>query len=170
MPEPAIPTVKYDFDRSRDFNPHTGEIVRKSIKWTFRAVLLLLLLWGGWFVYGRYFDPAGRIAWKKEIPLATFHLIENRDGKLTFLAGGTVWEVNSADGTAVKRSETPQLNWYQEKGSMWPVGKSAALFGRENKLARFDFSGKLTWEKTFEAEISDLSVGDRAVLVVTVKS
>ena len=170
MPEPAIPTVKYDFDRSRDFNPHTGEIVRKSIKWTFRAVLLLLLLWGGWFVYGRYFDPVGRIAWKKEIPLATFHLIENRDGKLTFLAGGTVWEVNSADGTAVKRSETPQLNWYQEKGSMWPVGKSAALFGRENKLARFDFSGKLTWEKTFEAEISDLSVGDRAVLVVTVKS
>ena len=170
MPEPAIPTVKYDFDRSRDFNPHTGEIVRKSIKWTFRAVLLLLLLWGGWFVYGRYFDPAGRIAWKKEIPLATFHLIENRDGKLTFLAGGTVWEVNSADGTAVKRSETPQLNWYQEKGSMWPVGKSAALFGRENKLARFDFSGKLTWEKTFEAEISDLSVGDRVVLVVTVKS
>ena len=170
MPEPAIPTVKYDFDRSRDFNPHTGEIVRKSIKWTFRAVLLLLLLWGGWFVYGRYFDPAGRIAWKKEIPLATFHLIENRDGKLTFLAGGTVWEVNSADGTAVKRSETPQLNWYQEKGSMWPVGKSAALFGRENKLARFDFSGKLTWEKTFEAEISDLSVGDRAVLVATVKS
>ena len=170
MPEPAIPTVHYDVDRSRDFNPHTGEIVRKSIKWTFRAVLLLLLLWGGWFVYGRYFDPAGRIAWKKEIPLATFHLIENRDGKLTFLAGGTVWEVNSADGTAVKRSETPQLNWYQEKGSMWPVGKSAALFGRENKLARFDFSGKLTWEKTFEAEISDLSVGDRAVLVVTVKS
>ena len=170
MPEPAIPTVKYDFDRSRDFNPNTGEIVRKSIKWTFRAVLLILLLWGGWFLYGRYFDPAGRIAWKKEIPLPTFHLIENRDGKLTFLAGGTIWELNSADGSVEKRSETPQLNWYQEKGAMWPVGKSAALFGRENKLARFDFSGKLTWEKTFEAEISDLSVGDRAVLVVTVKS
>lgn len=170
MPEPDIPTVKYDVDRSRDFNPRTGEIVRKSIKWTFRAVLLLLLLWGGWFVYGRYFDPAGRIAWKKEMPLPTFHLIENRDGKLTFLAGGTVWELNSADGTAEKRSETPQLDWYQEKGSLWPVGKEAALFGRENKLARFDFSGRLTWEKTFEANISDLSVGDRQVLVRTVKS
>lgn len=169
-PEPDIPTVQYDVDRSRDFNPHTGEIVRKSIKWTFRAALLVLLLWGGWFVYGRYFDPAGRIAWKKEMPIPTFHLIENRDGKLTFLAGGTVWQVNSADGTAEKRSETPRLNWYQEKGAMWPVGKSAALFGRENQLARFDFSGKLVWEKSFEADITDVSVGDRAVLVRTVKS
>lgn len=169
-PEPDIPTVQYDVDRSRDFNPRTGEIVRKSIQWTFRAALLLLLLWGGWFVYGRYFDPAGRIAWKKEMPLPTFHLIENRDGRLTFLAGGTVWQVNSADGTAEKRSETPRLNWYQEKGAMWPVGKSATLFGRENQLARFDFSGKLAWEKSFEADITDVSVGDRAVLVRTVKS
>lgn len=53
---------------------------------------------------------------------------------------------------------------------MWPVGKSAALFGRENQLARFDFSGKLVWEKSFEADITDVSVGDRAVLVRTVKS
>ena len=170
VPEPDIPTVKYDVDRSRDFNPRTGEIVRKSIKWTFRAALLILLLWGGWFIYGRYFDPAGRIAWKKEMPLPSFHLIENRDGKLTFLAGGTVWVVNSADGSAEKRSETPQLEWYQEKGSMWPVRKEAALFGRENKLVRFDFSGKLVWEKSFEAGITDVSVGDRQVLVRTVKS
>ncbi len=169
LPKPSRSLAFYDVDDDRKkINLEVAAKVLRGVKWGFRGALLLLLAWAGYWAWGYWFDPAGRLAWQQKMPMGELHIIDSSEGKLTFLNGECVYRITAEDGNVEKLSETPALRKYAT-GVKFPLGKSGMLFGHENSLLKFEFPGTEKWEHEFDDGIVRIQPGRDAVLVVTAK-
>jgi outer membrane protein assembly factor BamB len=138
----------------------------RAAKWTFRLALLALIAWIGWWVWILFFDPAGKVAWQldKSINAATFHIIDNSSGKLTFINKDTIVTLDAGTGAEVTSCTIPELADYS--GGTVQILPDKILLAGKDGLAAVSRQGKVLWKTKFGGEsISQVRAGGSVALL-----
>jgi outer membrane protein assembly factor BamB len=159
-----------DIDKAADAAKAGKEKLLKTFghaaKWTFRLVLLALIAWTGWWIWILFLDPAGKAAWQwnKTINAATFHIIDNSSGKLTFINKDTIVTLDAGTGVEVASCTIPELADYS--GESATILPDKVLLAGKDGLAAVSRQGKVLWKARFSGEnISQVKAGGNVVLL-----
>jgi outer membrane protein assembly factor BamB len=173
--EEFVPPPKKEVRLKKDGKDKIGT----GLKWSFRLILLGIVVWIGWAVWKNFLDPGGKVAWKKDLQIKSFHLLGNENGKIRFLNGDTVMSLDAESGDVSVLATLPEHANYPLM--MAECGNNRAVFvsakqekylgmSPEKALAVMDFSGKKWWNRDFTGVISEVACGDEVMLVQTVEA
>lgn len=172
--EPPVPPPKKEFRLKKDGKDKLGSI----LKWSVRLILILIVSWVGWLVWKNFLDPGGKVAWKTDLKIASFHLLSNEKGKIRFLNDGKVMELDSEAGKVTVTAELPDYAKYPcllaECGgnrAVFAAGEQGKFYGMMpgREIAMMDLGGRKLWSRNFPGRVSEAVCGDDVMIVQTVE-
>ncbi len=160
-------TIIFD-DDDGEIDGNIADKIRMVIKWTFRVAGIIVLVAVCWGVWKFFLDPGGKVAWRKELPITSFVVMDNSNGKLTFMNGAEVMVLDSEKGEITTRGKIPELEKHPQ--ILHRMDKDRIIFSGSKDLALIDLSGKKHWEKSFEFPVGSVYCGKNIAVVQTVES
>lgn len=168
LPNEHQVTITFDDNDCNGIDGNIADKIKMFIKWTFRVAGLLVLVAVAWAVWKFFLDPGGKIAWRHELPIASFNVLDNQDGQLTFMNGDEIMVLDSEKGEISPRGKIPDLEKHPQ--IIHRMNNGQMLFSGAQNLALIDLSGKKHWEKSFDFSIESVSCGRNIAVAQTVES
>ncbi len=170
----CTPPPKMEFRLKKDGKDKLGSI----LKWSVRLILAVIISWVSWLVWKNFLDPGGKVAWKTDLKIVSFHLLSNEKGKIRFFNDGKVMELDSGTGKVTVTAELPDYAKYPRlltecggNRAVFAAGEQGKVHGAAagREIAMMDFSGRKLWSRSFSGNVRDAVCGDDIMIVQTVE-